>query len=90
MNHDMIPNNMHDASSADTDVRVSSGRRLARIRSSTTSAVRAEMTPRTTLSQILIFWATQQASSPPRVEKYVAMSRGRNTSAGLAAPSCAR
>ena len=48
------------------------------------------MVPKTTGSLSLIFCATQTHSSPTSVATYVAISIGRNTSAGLAAPSCAR
>ena len=57
--------------------------------------IRATMTlspptkPMSTLSK-RIFWIKQVTSSPTRVEKNVASRMGMNTSAGWAAPICAR
>ena len=90
MNQQMTPKRMTAAMRADREESVSSGRCFARTSSSTMSEVNAKSTPKTTLSQILIFCAAQHASSPPSVAKYVAMRSGRKMSAGLAAPSCAR
>ena len=90
INQQMTQSKMTDAMRADTVVNASSGSRFANMSKRTTRAVSVRITAKTTLSQILIFCAAQQASNPPSVEKYVAIKRGKNTSAGFAAPSCAR
>ena len=69
INQQMTPSRMIAAMRAERVESVSSGSRCASKSSSTTSAVSAKRTPNTTLSQILIFCAAQQASNPPRVEK---------------------
>ena len=69
INQQMTPSRMTAAMSAERVESVSSGKRCAKTSKRTTSAVSAKSTPRTTLSQILIFCAAQQASSPPSVAK---------------------
>ena len=90
INHTITPSSITAASIADHLLTVSCGRLSAPHITNPTNAVKPPNVPSTTLSKRFIFCATATDINPAMAAKYVASNMGRNTSAGLAAPSCAR
>ena len=89
-NQQITPSRSIAAMAADRTESVCGSKRLAPHTSKPTSAVKPMSVPKTTGSFILIFCAIQTHIRPTSVATYVAIRIGRKTSAGLAAPSCAR
>ena len=85
-----VPESDIAAIEAETTDSVWGSKRLAPQTNSPTNAVSPIIVPNTTGSFILIFCATHTHKSPARVAAYVAIKIGRKTSAGFAAPNCAR
>ena len=89
-NQQMTPKSRMAAIAAETTESVCGSNLVAPQTSKPTKAVRPTIVPKTTGSFILMRCATQTQMRPTSVATYVAMRIGRKTSAGFAAPNCAR